>query len=647
MERKKMKVLFISPTPDSFRNGSEQFPFGSISEAAEAVRTLCGDMTGDIVVYLRGGIYSIEETLKFDSGDSGSGGYRVIYRNYPGEEPVICGGKVLRGWVKAEGLGKDNVWKVKLPKGMNTRQLYVNGVRGERTRTRPVEVQSWNVHKDSDMEFYNHLETFEGWTTCQVYEGYKTSRKEMIHWKNQKDIEFVYDVGWTHSICPVDEIVPDGDGAIVRMRMPCFRDCQIKGGLQIGSPSYIENVFELLENPGEWYLDRSDDTLYYIPRPGEDMQTAEAIIPVVERLVEVAGTLDKPVSHIDFEGLKFMFSTFLRPGVEGHPNIQANLLKDPNEDKLDSSCFIKIPSAVLVDAAQDITFERCSFTRLGSGAMDIQHGAKGVTVRGCRFTDIAASGIQIGDFNHTDAHPSDEREIVEDIRIENNYFRDIGVDYKGSTAVIAGFVRKTEILHNEICEVAYSGISLGWGWGYWDLDADTRETYKAPSYYPRYDKPTIACKNRIEFNHIHHVMQKLHDGGAIYILSMQGGSTIRGNLIHDNAGYAGVGLKGGIMVTQDGQKFPDEYLEFIHAKGFPGGIYLDEGSGGFEITENMVYHVPTAYFYHSAGIKGRQESCSVQDNYFTLRPSDPGYPVEKAARAGLEEAYRDIAMLCD
>ncbi|HHW48845.1 MAG TPA: DUF5018 domain-containing protein [Clostridiaceae bacterium] len=605
-------VYYVSPDGNDNNPGTENEPFLTIEKAQETVRNINDNMTGDIIVYLRGGEYVIDDTIRFNQEDSGSNGYNIIYKAYPGEKPVIQGGKRVSGWTEVEGAGIENLWKAQVPGIENTRQLYINGIRATRARGDAIVTSGWQYVDDPDMQFNNLLEivnTYQG--SLPVYEGYRTTSKykDMVNWKNPSDIEFVYDVGWTHCILPVDSITPteDGTGAIIKMRMPAFRDAQIKGGMHILDPSYIENAYELMDEPGEWYLDRSADELYYIPKPGENMNDIEAIVPVVEKMMEVKGTLDNPVQNILFDGISFEYSTWLRPSNEGQAEIQANFSKDPNENQNMHDCFVKIPSTIVLDAAKGISFERCKFSKLGSGAIDIQNGSSNNLIRGNEFDEIAASAIQVGDVRVADAHPADPREVVKDNVISNNYIHNIGTEYKGSIGVFAGYTDGTVISHNEITDIAYSGISVGWGWGFWDAGGRN----DAPAHYPRFSEPTVAKNNVVEYNHIHHVMQKLADGAGIYTLSMMPDTVIRGNLIHDNPGW-------------------------------PGGIYLDEASGGITVTQNIIYNVQLPYFYHDVNIPGRQETCSVLDNYFNVSPSNPAYPVELAAKAGLEPAFEGI-----
>jgi hypothetical protein len=618
---KKHCEIYISPNGDDNHTGSYDAPFRTIERTRDYIREHRLADRQNVIVYLREGTYYLKSTLRFDENDSGRNSNYITYKNYPGETPVISGGYQVTGWTKCGKRGNYEMWKAEVPYVENTRQLYIDNKRMVRARSTPIQSGAWEKLNDPDMQFHNLLEEFVGirGVILNIYEGYKTSRKEMLSWKNINNIEFVFDVGWTHSICPLDQIIALDDGAFIKMKMPCFRDCQLKGGVQVGSPNYIENAFELLDEPGEWYFDPSERIIYYIPTEGQCMEQVNAIIPVVERLVAFVGNLERHISFIRFEGITFAYSTWLRPGQEGHPEVQANLLKSPVSDKILHSNYIKIPSAFVIDAAEFIELRNCIFKHLGSGALDIQHGSSHIQVLGNEFFDIAATGIQVGDFNMEDAHPEDERNIVREIVIDNNYLHHIGEEYKGSTAINAGYVQDILITHNEICYVAYTGISMGWGWGYWDMDSNIKKPrFTVPEYYPRFQIPTVLKNNRIEYNHIYQVMQKMHDGGGIYTLSLQPGSAIRWNMLHDNG-------------MPDS---PDNAGNNFSAKGWPGGIYQDEASGGYEVTGNIVYNVPQAYFYNDVGIPGRSETVNEHDNYFYIKPGEEGFPDSLARQIG-------------
>ncbi|MBL7224289.1 MAG: right-handed parallel beta-helix repeat-containing protein, partial [Candidatus Brocadiae bacterium] len=265
---------------------------------------------------------------------------------------------------------------------------------------------------------------------------------------------------------------------------------------------------------------------------------------------------------------------------------------------------VKSPSNVVCRATKSVRFERCTFTRLGSGGIDLECGAQENVIRGCHFHDISGTAIQIGDVLEDDHHPDDPRKIVKDNTVANCYIHDVGVEFKGSVGIFVGYTDGTTIAHNEIRDLPYTGVSVGWGWGEEDAGGG------AYGQRPFYETPTTAKNNRIELNHIHHVMQELNDGGGIYTLSNQPGTVIRGNHIHDN-------------------------------RGSPGGIYLDEGSGFIEVTGNLVYNVRRAMNSNNRA-QNRTATCNEHDNLFGLKPGQPGFPQEIADEAGIDPAWRHL-----
>lgn len=624
--------LFVSSDGNDRHKGTYHKPLKTMSKAQDIIRSVNNNMHGDIVVYLREGTYELKNTILFDERDSASNGYFIIYTNWQEERPIISGGRKIRIWQKKQMKRNGFIWQADVCAIQDIGNLFVDGSVATPARSAIKETKAWDTVTESDFVLHNQVETFNnGKEDIPVYDSYLTTHIEMLNWENQKDIVFVYDVGWTHSICPVDSISPYKNGAIVKMRMPCFRDCQIKPGVHISGPSYIENALELLDEPGKWYYHKSLKILYYMTSTDEDMNQKEVIAPCLETLVTIKGRMGAPVENIVFHGIEFRNTSYLRPRKTGHAEIQANLIKDPENDGYSS--YLKTPAAITMDCTKAVNFSCCRFEYMGGCAMDIQHGSYDNTVSDCKFHLIAANGIQMGGFTMKDAHPEDFRHIVRNIQIINNYFNDIGYEYKGSVAILAGYVSGISILHNEISNVAYSGISVGWGWGIWDVDAYENNLTKPSDNLPFFRVPTIAAGNKINYNHIHHVMQKLHDGGGIYTLSMQADSSIIGNLIHDNGSYNADGYKNGLLVGGAGQN-EDELSRVTRMAGFPGGIYLDEGTGGFEVSGNIVYNVTVPIFYHKT-VRNRFETNRIADNYTQIKPGEEGYPTAIAEIAGV------------
>lgn len=577
-------AYYVSPSGDDANSGSEAKPFKSLAAVRDAVRAANANMTQDILVYLRAGTYHLDQTFRLEAKDSGTNGHNVVYRSYHGEKVQICGGRPITGWEHESG----NVWRAKTDLA-DFRQLYVNGVRAVRARGGPLP----------------GAELFGG-------NGYETTDGRMATWGNPSDIEFIYDVEWERTICKVAKITQAGSSTIVTMQQPYFTLARIKDGIRVTFPTSIENARELLDEPGEFYLDKHTHTVYYIPRPGEDLNSAEVIAPAVPELLRVEGTLDAPVHNIRFEGVTFCHATWLKPSEVGLIDVQANFVISPQnlvarEGGAVANLHneqVKSPSNIVLHAAKSVRFERCTFTHLGSGGIDIEYGSQDNVISGSQFHDISGSAVQVGDV--IDHHPKDRREVVKNNQVTNNYIHDVAIQYLAGVGVFAGYTEGTVIAHNEIRNLPYSAISVGWGWGEEDAGGG------APNYWQPffYKEPTVSRGLRCEYNHIHNVMLQRNDGGGIYTLGMMPGSVIRGNVVHDNVGR-------------------------------PGGIYLDEGSAYIEVTGNSVYNVYKSMNYNNRS-QNRIATCHEHDNDFDLKPTDRDYPQAVAAKAGLEPAYRDL-----
>ena len=578
------KAYYVSPGGNDSNPGTEAQPFKTLTKARDTVRTMNKNMTQDIVVYLRAGTYYVDQTLLFDERDSGTNGHNISYRSYPNEKASVCGGKSIIGWERDSG----NVWRAKtdIP---DFRQLYVNGVRAVRARGGVL----------PGAELYGG-------------DGYKTSNVNMATWGNQSDIEFIYDLEWERTICKVHHIAEEGSSAVVTMLQPYFTLARLKDGVRPTFPTYIENARELLDAPGEWYFDRTAHVVYYIPRSGEDLNSAEIMAPVVEKLLELRGSLDAPVHNIQFEGITFCQASWLRPSQIGLVDVQANFVISPQNLIAQEGGVVsnlhnensKSPSNVVLHAAKSIRFERCTFTQFGSGGIDLEYGSQDNIISGCKFHDLSGSAIQVGDV--VDHHPRDPREVVKNNQIVNNYIHDVAIQYVAGVGIFAGYTDGTVIAHNEIRNLPYSGISVGWGWGEEDAGGGPDDYYQPFSY----KEPTPSRDLRCEYNHIHNVMLERNDGGGIYTIGNMPGSVIRGNVIHDNVGR-------------------------------PGGIYLDEGSGYIEVTGNVVYNVNRAMNYNNRA-QNRIATCNEHDNYFDIKRTDHAFPKAVADKAGLEPAYRDL-----
>ena len=574
--------IWISPKGSDFNDGTRQFPKATLTsalrQAREWRRTEDNRIQGGITIYMEGGTYAFYEPVFIRPEDSGTKELPTIIRSVGDEKVILSGGISINGWKK-----QGKVWVADVPafngRPLDFRQLWVNGKKA--VRARDVE----------DFEKMNRI--------CSVDEKNEilyvpaVSIRRLIDNKGNlkaKYAEMVLHQMWCVANLRIRSVEVQGDSAAIRFHQPESR-------IQFEHPwprpmvttdghnsaFYLTNARELQDVPGEWYHDIDARKVYYYPREGEKMQEAEVIVPAVETLVRVEGTLDRPVCHIRFEKITFSYTTWMRPSEKGHvplqagmyltdgyridPKMQRNYLNHP----LDNQGWLGRPAAaVRVVAARQIDFERCRFEHLGSTGLDYEEAVQGGVVRGCLFRDIAGNGLLVGSFSpaahetHLPYNPADRREVCTQQQINNCYFTEIGNEDWGCLAIAAGYVGDVNIEHNEISEVPYSGISLGWGW-----------------------TQTVNCmrNNRVHANLIHHYAKHMYDVAGIYTLGSQPKSYVTENCVHSiyKPGYVHDPNHWFYLYTDEGSSFitvRDNWTEgekYLQNANGPGNVWENNG----------------------------------------------------------------------
>jgi parallel beta-helix repeat protein len=506
--------------------GTRSEPFLTVERARKAVRNINKDMSGDVVVYLREGMYELEEPLVFQAQDSGQNNYSVMYMGYPGETPVITGGKRITGWIPAgNGVVKAD------SSGLRFRQLYVDGQPQTRART-PNEGDFNRLH------YWN-----EASRTIVV------SSSEIQNLSDVHDVEMVIHKEWTQNNLRLASLdLSDFEAHLIPLEPDRTKAFSSHDYLRKkGQGYYLENAFEFLDAEGEWYLRAANHELFYKLRAGEDVSTIVAVAPTLVQLVRLEGTPEAPVKHIHFRGIVFEHSTWLEPSEEGFATVQADSIANGSEGNH------RIPGAIHVQNAENIWFEGNTFRNLGATAVVLWSGVRDSAFVGNAFENISASAISVG--MDLEKHPTDPSQVCRDNVIKNNLITKVGRDYHSSVGIFAGYTEGLVIENNELANMPYTGISVGWGW--------TSET-------------TPLKNNLIRRNRIHHVMRLLADGAGIYTLSKQPGMRIVENYISQIARSPWAG-------------------------DFPiSGIYLDEKSSLMTLTNNLLENVPIGIDFHQA-----------------------------------------------
>ncbi len=494
------KVFYVSPNGKDQNPGTEKEPFATLEKAKTAVRGIKADSQGDIVVYFRGGEYKMDKPVIFGHLDSANAACRVIYTNYPGEKPVFSGGISPAKWEHHDG----NIYKAFAGKDLDFRQIYVNNKKAIRARK-----------PNSD-----RLYTFK---TEKGADGFDIPKGLLEGVANLKDVELSIMNKWMHKRLRVINAY-EADGYTRAVINPIEWKAILEGPQAIrnysGEEYWLENAYEFIDTPGEWYLNRSDGYLYYWPQAGEDISTAEVTVPGLEQMIILNGTFDNPVENLTFSGLEFNCTNWTRPNEYGFVDVYCNtLVPIPANDKVDpqyrhNQRKDRIPSAFYAVASNSITVSGCVFKHLGGTGLTFDYGGTDNLIEGNVFIDISGSGVEVGN----DANkPLDARMIPKRITIRNNYVENIANDYYGGLGITVFYADTLLIEHNYINNVPYSGIGAGWGWGAAEATELNRDF-------------------TIRHNRVEDYAKKLTDGGGIYTPNpVYGVNIIEENYIKGNA----------------------------------------------------------------------------------------------------------------
>ncbi len=616
--------IYVSPQGSDQSAGDREHPLRTLEHARDLARS-----KGIAQIILRGGTYRLAKPLQLTAEDSGRS-----FEAQPGESPILSGAVQVKGWKKIDAA--KNLWSAFLPEGVsNSRQLYVDGVRATRTRGRvPVELTMNDA-------------------------GYEAADSTMASWKNPSDIEFVYTGGnavwnghsvglgsWTEPRCPIGSI----QGKTILMAQPCWdnstkrvmlpdwnRTANLVGPKSVGKePTYVENAYELLGQPGQWYLDRAAKTIYYVPRKGEDLTKTDVELPVLETLVTGTGSPAQPIHNITFQGIQFSYATW--PGSsskEGFSEIQANYrVTGPDGYSKQALCdlvpggtcpfgaWTPLAGNISFDWDHEIVFRNDAFVHLGAAGLHLGSGSQKDTVEGCLFTDISGNGLELAEVN---APLAPDPEFAADNKVENNLFRNVGAEYRGGIPIVVGYAKRTLIAHNQIDHVPYAGISMGWGgW---------------PDKIKKPGQANNSTGNVVEKNLIHDFMLVLSDGGGIYTQGRTGKD------------------------IGDGEKVLNNVIYNQWSSGH--GIYTDNGSAMITIRKNVIFNTNHDNWnsrhrdYYDGQDGKNADPLDIEENWWQQGDQDSDKeqvrvwgnhligalkeaPADILGNAGLEPAYRNL-----
>ena len=599
--------IWVSTKGSDLNPGSREAPLASVHMAlrkAREIRRLAEEpLKEEIKILIAEGQYQFLDPLLIRPEDSGTAESPTIIKAAAGSRPVFSGGVKVEGWkktnVRLNGLPREargKLWVADIPRvggqRLNFRQMWINNKKAVRATNLTDGELDRILAVDNEKQ--------EMWIPTPAFS-----------FNDLDDLEFIIHQWWAIANLRVKSMETVGDSTKLTFHQPesliefehpwpaPFIDNENK--YNGNSAFFFVGAAELLNQPGEWYVDQKMGKVYYWPLEGEDPEQDEIIVPVLETLVQVEGNLDNPVKHVVIEGLGFNHTTWLRPSEAGHVPLQAGWyileaykLKEPgtpDKEWLENQAWIgRQPAGIMVKNSSHITIERCRFEHMAATGLDLVSGVHHSRIEGNVFRDIGGTGIQAGFFGGPDfeAHlpydPQDERELVKHIHIANNLITDATNEDWGCVGISVGYAQNTNIEHNEINDVNYSGICVGWGW--------TRTI-------------SASRNNRVHANKIHRFAKQMYDVGGIYTLSAQPNMEISENVIFDlmKAPYAHI---------------PDHYQY----------IYFDEGSSFIRAINNW----------------------TAEDIFFSNRPgpgnhwenNGPQVSDEIKNKAGIQEEFQDI-----
>jgi len=571
--------FFVSPSGADTDPGTMAKPFATPRRAIEAVRALvAGGLRADVRVTFSAGTYELDAPLVFTPADSGTAVHSITYAAAPGQTVVLSGGRRITGW-KRTG---ERRWTAELPSVKAGtwffRQLTIDDRRAVRARW-PDEDGVLRIAAVTDgvksFTFDRPLPRDLGGNCAElvVYENWAISRA-IIARSDEARLTCATAVGWL------------GHEALTA---------------RPGKAAFIEHAPACLDQPGEWFLNRASGRLTYLAAEAENPTRAVIVAPALTELVRITGTKESPVRNLRFLGLRFEHTAFPLPPF-GYSEIQAAHYGSSTREPT----YVQ-PVAVECVFAEGCRFEGCRFAHLNGSGIGFGPGCRKNALIGCAIEDIGGSGVmvgwrgagklKVGAEGNLDADwdaPSDAPTANE---VANCLVRRCGEDSRGAVGVFVAFSADTRIAHNEIHDLPYSGISIGYRW-------DTT--------------PTSQVRCVAEYNHIYDVMKKLADGGGIYTLGLQPGTVLRGNYIHHvhRSAYAFGGAPN-------------------------NGFFIDQGSKGFRFESNTVHATP--------GGAVRFNQCerawhSWENNRFDDASVTPEVLAKAQRTAGLEPEFKKVLL---
>ena len=528
--------LVVSVNGDDEAEGTLEKPLKTLQGAKEKVKALNVSEDVHITVWFREGTYTIVDTVSFDEADKSN----VLYRSYPNEEVVFSGSKEIKGNWKETKINGVKAFVTPVPISSEDdyfRSLFKDGTRLSRSNYPKEDFFKVKDPKtdeavipETDPDYFTHSLVFYANTS------------DILNFSNPQDVDVRLMHFWCDELLPVHSV--NTESGRIETRKPTSMTIRV-------DDNYIfENVKEALSMPGEWYLDRGEQKLYYIPQEGDTIDNTVLYAGVTEQLISINNA-----KNISFQGINFENTDWDHVGTENshsgkvfdenHP-----LYKNIDYGAIHPQAAFEVPAAILIDTSESINFTNCTFENISYTAIKFEKASKDCGITSCLFNEIGANAIFInGEF----VVPA----TTQNIDVTDCHISKYGRIFNNAIGILLTHAIDCDLTHNEIHDGWYTGISVGWNWGYTDNPTNN-----------------INISNNLIYNIGN---GWLSDMGAIYTLGIQPDTVISENIIYN------VGCDEGRY-------------------GYGGwGIYLDEGSSEILVEKNLVYDCSSQTFHQHYG----------------------------------------------
>ncbi len=537
--------VYVDSSNPSQGEGTKQSPYRTLETAVEACADFQANQT--VVVEVASGDYFLESALNFDNRHKA----KISIEGAKNGDTRVSGAIKISDWKWSE----DGVLLVAELKGrekllaQNSQQFYVNDTRAIRARTPD---SGW-YYLDSAKQIIHDRGTgrVPKYATQKLYTSPENlSSLEGLSSEELSQVVAMFYHKWDNTRKYIDYLQRDSSAIFIS-----GSGMKPWNALDKQTRFTLENYKGALSEEGEYFLDIKKGLLYYYPREGENPSNVTGYLPVLKRLVSIEGASDQLAGNITFENITFAHSLYTMPLTGNAPEQAA----------------ASIEAAIEVSRAENVVFENCQIHHTGGYALWFRDMCRNSHIKQTHLWDLGAGGVKVGNPYLQKGQPW----VTNNIIIENNIIQSAGHVLPCGIGVGIFHASDNKVLHNEISDILYSGVSVGWMWGYKKSGFTVKEMDESGVIHEKsgnFENPSL--RNEIAYNRIHHIgWGELSDMGAVYTLGESLGTHIHHNVIHDVYTYSYGGW----------------------------GLYTDEGSTGIVMENNLVWGCKSGGFHQHYG----------------------------------------------